>query len=457
MGRGRIVKELHMKGTMGLFAAATLAGLAGIGAYAEAGVAGSRETAQESKVEYKTWSCFNCGEMGRAWKRFFVEEFRRGKPLPEGYDKVDLALLRQRPRFYQDRKVQFPIYFAGKGSFYQPYFSPFSADTHVNFCGWSYGAQLWTKADRADVFPFLYMERKNTELAAELDRIPKYAPLMVYGRIVQVSGGQPWIAVDEFRRIKEAVHSDLALRQVELGIKRIEKENDHALAAQAFEAAIEEGLPPMSEAKIQGYLGKSYVHLRRYAEARKALESALSRDPDNPELLLLLARTYIRLDKPDLARDVAEAALRLQPSNPYVRADLGLAIALCGEPREGLKECSAALRLNPKLPEALFNRAKIYRMMKRYEEAIEDLIQAVLLRPNDMEFHLELGDIELVEMKRPDKALDEYENVITVAKDRPEGYTRKASVLWTHKKEAKTAIEMLKQAVKVDETYLPAQ
>ena len=403
-----------MKGLMRGILIAVVAGTVGLPTYyGRAEAADTKTDTAEFKIEQKTRSCFSCADIGRSWKTFFLEEFRRGTPVPEGYDKVTLAQLKKNPRFYASRRVQFPLYYGGRGDVYQPYLSPFTSDTHVNFSGWAYGTQLWDKAERADVFPFLYVDRQH-ELVPELDKLPRYAPIMVFGEVVQVSAGQPWINVKDFRRIKESAHSEASLRHVELGIKRIERENDHLLAAQAFEAALQEGLPAASEAKIYALLGKSYVQLRRYPEAKRALESAVSRDPENPELLMLLSRTYVRLNDPDSARKAAEEAVRLQPSNAMAHADLGIALALCGQPREGLKECTTGLKLNPKLPEALFNRARIYRQMKRLDEAIEDLIQAILLRPNEMEFHLELGDIELVEMKRIEKALDEYLSLIHI-------------------------------------------
>jgi len=109
------------------------------------------------------------------------------------------------------------------------------------------------------------------------------------------------------------------------------------------------------------------------------------RDKRNIEALILLARADLRLDKPDEAKQAAEAAIAIEPNNALAHAELGLALAMTDDVRGGYRELDVAQKLaRNQLPEAHRNRAVIAMREGKLSVAENELKQAVLFRPTDV-------------------------------------------------------------------------
>jgi tetratricopeptide (TPR) repeat protein len=69
-------------------------------------------------------------------------------------------------------------------------------------------------------------------------------------------------------------------------------------------------------------LGLAHQALSDYASAGKALESALDIEPENTQVLLLLAQNFVHRDEPESAEHVLEQILELEPGNHIARERL---------------------------------------------------------------------------------------------------------------------------------------
>jgi len=72
----------------------------------------------------------------------------------EDVEEATFAQVRDHALKYVGNKVQFDMYFGKAGSFYRPFLSLFTSDLYSNFSAWEYGAPLWNKDARANVYLF---------------------------------------------------------------------------------------------------------------------------------------------------------------------------------------------------------------------------------------------------------------------------------------------------------------
>jgi len=404
-------------------------------------------------------------------KNTWVDKFKVYPEETEGCVPADFEKIKADPAFYLDRKVKFDIYFAKIGSFYRPVVSPFNQDSYVNFSGWGYGAELWLKEGRSSIHPLFYIEKRHKELVDKISHLPMYTPITVSAEIRSKSDGFPWVEVIAFEIIPETTLNTEVLRHIELGAIQSNKKR-FDLAVTAFEAAIAQELPLNAETKVYGMLGRAYYEQRNYNSARNALVNNVLRDPKNVESLILLARSDLRVEKAEEAKQACEAAIAIEPSNALAHAELGLALAYLNDNRAGYRELDVAQRLaRNQLPEAHRNRAMIAIREGKLTMAENELKQAVLFRPTDVELKLELGDV-YVTMGKPEdleKARAEYTQARDLATARPEPFYKLAVLLKKQgdmlkkdgkddlaKKSYEDALENAKNAIQRDDQFTPA-
>jgi tetratricopeptide (TPR) repeat protein len=216
-------------------------------------------------------------------------------------------------------------------------------------------------------------------------------------------------------------------------------------------------------------LSRACYEQRQYSAARNALVNAVLRDESEVGNLVLLARVDLRLNKPGEARQAAERAVGLEPSNAAAHAELGLALALLDDVRGGLKELDVAQRLSRNLlPEANRNRAVVLAHEGKLELARDELKQAIITRPTDVDFKIELGDIYVV-LDNLDLAKVEYTQARELAPQRPETHYKVALAAKKQgdalkkdgkddlaKKAYEEALENAKNALSKDDQFTPA-
>jgi tetratricopeptide (TPR) repeat protein len=384
-----------------------------------------------------------------------------------GAENTTLERIKADPSFYLDRKVTCDIIYGKQGSFYRPFTSPFHQDVYINFSGWAYGAEIWVKDTRVAVHPLFYVDKERKDLIARLQALPAYTPLHVWATVRSRSENMPWIEIAAAEIIPEAALTDSVLRHLELGHNQFARKR-YDLAIRAYEGALALQLPVNVEARIYSALGKSYFEQRAYIQARDALVNAVLRDERDLQSLILLARADLRLDRAEEARQAAERAIVIEPGEPAAHAELGLALALLGDTRGGLKELDVAQKLGRHLvPEASRNRAVIFVRDGELESAREELKQAIIARPTDVEFKIELGDVH-VALNQFDLARTEYTQARDLAPTRPEPFYKLAFMLKKQADALKTdkpedakklyeeALDNVKQALGKDDQYTPA-
>jgi tetratricopeptide (TPR) repeat protein len=406
-------------------------------------------------------------------------------PKPrEGYQQTTVAKLRASPTSFLHRKVEFDVYFNAHGGFFRPFVAEFHKDTHFNFSVWDHDTELWNKQQRADIYPFLYIDLRDDKIIQRLEKTPRFSGLHLYGEVKVVSEGFPWITIVDSEPLNEPQFYEGSLRDLELAFARVEK-RDWPLATTALRAALNESLPLTTQFKVFEALGKCLLEqnlcesaretliegLRLYGGPRIQLPDALRRDVGCTKMLFPLTEADLRLNRDAEAQMAAELCVRFEPANPLGHVLLGLALAKQGQFREGLTEVDIAQRLAPegKYLEARRIRSKIFGLMGNWEGAKAEIDQAILLRPNDAQLHIEAGDV-LMAMKNYTLAQKEYELVsATLAPDRPEAYLRQAqaframgdAALAANKKDEAggfyaQALEKAKVAVQRDDLYAPA-
>jgi len=360
-------------------------------------------------------------------------------PLEE-HTCVTLEQIRAEPKFYLRRDVQFDCYFNSRGSFFRGFVTEFHKDTHVNLNCFNYASEIWLLEQRANIYPFLYIDLLNDKVIRKLDKTAQYTGIHVWGTVLSVSEGYPWILIEDFEPIPETQHSLPVLRELELGFKRLDRK-DWLLAESSFRTALKQGMPTVSEYHVYEGLGESLIQQHRIGGAREEIikglkifcgpreqmVDALVQDDRPIKLLTLLARTDMQLGYYEEAQQSLALIVRIKPANVLARADLGLAMAKQGQVRDGLAEVEAAMRLAPggRLAEGHRNRAQILAAQGDFEAARRDYDEAITLRPQNDQFQIEQGDVLMASNNLKD-AQNAYRTATKIAPDRAEAWFKLA-------------------------------
>jgi len=161
----------------------------------------------------------------------------------------------------------------------------------------------------------------------------------------------------------------------------------------------------------KGYWRKGNAHyeLGQYTEALDAYKQAADLDPANTTYKELMAKA-----KKATMKDKSEAEiLKMQGNDEFKKGNIESAIkiytsalaaaeddekgkmtkadiytnrAACYhqlyDPKKTSEDCSSALKLNPNQTKALIRRAQAYESLERYQDALKDFEQALILAPN---------------------------------------------------------------------------
>jgi len=110
-----------------------------------------------------------------------------------------------------------------------------------------------------------------------------------------------------------------------------------------------------------------YFHMRR--EARAALESLASRNPDDPDLRVRLSILHREAGQLDQAIVAAEAAIRLDPENHETYGLLGSLYFERGDYNRAIDACRRAVKLSPYDQSAYITLADSLLFLGHHEEA----------------------------------------------------------------------------------------
>jgi tetratricopeptide (TPR) repeat protein len=120
---------------------------------------------------------------------------------------------------------------------------------------------------------------------------------------------------------------------------------------------------------------------RRYAEALRLAERALTEEPEGIEARLFRGEILLSLNRAGAARAEAEAALRLKPGDPGALLLRGRAAEAAGDEETALASYEKALTVKSNAPEALARRGLLRLRRARVKEALGDFDEALARDP----------------------------------------------------------------------------
>ena len=138
-------------------------------------------------------------------------------------------------------------------------------------------------------------------------------------------------------------------------------------------------------------LGNAMMALDQTGEAIAAYRQALRLDPDYADAHFNLGAALRDSGALDPAADCMRTALRLKPDFAEARYTLALLCWESGELREAAANFRQALQVRPKFPQALFQLHCVVLDLEGTDAAIQCLLQAVELDPQDAGFRFFLG------------------------------------------------------------------
>jgi Flp pilus assembly protein TadD len=119
--------------------------------------------------------------------------------------------------------------------------------------------------------------------------------------------------------------------------------------------------------------GNALLEIGEVNEAIAAYNSALERQPHDPEALRSLAKAYLKTARPALAGAPLEVAFQDTPNDPKLLQLIGVADDFVGQHREAQARYRRGLELKPGDPALALNLALSLALTENYDEAIKAL------------------------------------------------------------------------------------
>jgi len=184
-------------------------------------------------------------------------------------------------------------------------------------------------------------------------------------------------------------------------------------AVKLFQKAI--SLEPENPSYYKG-LADVYVSQGNNSDAIACYKQALELNRDYFEVHANLGNVLINAKQVDEALGHYKEAVKLRPDIPQLHDNLGNVLRISGQPELALASHKEALRLNPKLFSALINMGCDLEDLGEIEAAIDVYKQALSVNPKLVTVHANLGSIFL-DMKRMDEALYHYQEAVKLRPD----------------------------------------
>lgn len=141
--------------------------------------------------------------------------------------------------------------------------------------------------------------------------------------------------------------------------------------------------------------GRALIEQERFLDGAEKLESARKKGAQGVALLLLLGDAYRQGGRADASLEVFTAAAHANPASGDARAELGRALSRAGAYDRALPELEAAVQLAPKSSDVLLDYGRALESLGRLDEAEAAYRSAVKLSPNLPRGHYALGRLLL--------------------------------------------------------------
>jgi tetratricopeptide (TPR) repeat protein len=137
------------------------------------------------------------------------------------------------------------------------------------------------------------------------------------------------------------------------------------------------------------WLCEALLVLDEPAEAENVIETARAKfkamDISEPNLDRVHGHVLLLVNQPARAEPMIRSATEKFPDDGVCWADLGLVEVMTGNRAAAREAFDRALELDPSLAVAWYNRGLLHSQAGQFEEALEDVQQAAILRPDDPE------------------------------------------------------------------------
>lgn len=166
----------------------------------------------------------------------------------------------------------------------------------------------------------------------------------------------------------------------------------------------------------QYYLAKGYYLSARFGDARRAYQSAVELDPTSARAHLGLALSLFELGQLGAAQAEFERTLKLSPRLAWPEYMLGKIAWLRGNTSEALPHVRRATELDPRSDPAWYALSVCYIQLKRYEEGIAALREALKRAEATPSYHTAIGEV-LAYRGHSDEGRQHYERALQLNPD----------------------------------------
>jgi tetratricopeptide (TPR) repeat protein len=184
-----------------------------------------------------------------------------------------------------------------------------------------------------------------------------------------------------------------------------------ALLSQGYDA---EAIPHLQRVQEYGALGIAQIEVGRYSEAVTSLQAALTKTPDDPDLLYYLARA-----SEGLASQSMDSLLSAFPSSVRAHQAKGQHYFSSKEIAKAEQEYQEAIRMRPDLPGLRLELGEVYASVSDWPKAEEFFRQESQLQPGNAQVAFRLGDA-LMKQGKMEQAVSELQRSNQLHPDMPE-------------------------------------
>ncbi|HEY9713660.1 MAG TPA: tetratricopeptide repeat protein, partial [Chroococcales cyanobacterium] len=161
-------------------------------------------------------------------------------------------------------------------------------------------------------------------------------------------------------------------------------------ALKSFQSAIS---LDSGRADVLGYLGGTYNHLHDMGKAEDELNKALAIKPDDTDLLTRRGYVLLQLQKyPEAIKDYEKLfALKLDGKTMYDYENLAICYEMTGNYASSIQNFGAALNIKSDEVSAFIGRGDCYLKLKQFDRAIKDYNRALKINPDAIAAYLGRG------------------------------------------------------------------
>jgi len=154
--------------------------------------------------------------------------------------------------------------------------------------------------------------------------------------------------------------------------------------------------------RVTTLVGMSYFGLAQYKEAAARLRPLADTQPENTELVYLLAKCYVWARDTDAGMALFQKLLERDPDSAAVHMLMGEAFDAQFKADEATKEFEVAAKNSPALPDVHFGLGYLYWKQKRYEDAGREFRAELKNNPRHGRALAYLGDTEMKAGNNPE-------------------------------------------------------